>query len=174
MDSRYASLESTVTQVHLDEEAKPIWHDSDDYEEVVVQEEPEWLKKRRQAVKEGRQDSVEFGGKLTRLKPSKSKSGIRFKITKQAGHKEPIALSHGIKSLVFDKDGRHLAAIASGVKLYTVDESKSGAKFVLKNQVVDVKFQDYKIASLAFNEHDKGILMIGKGKKLLNYDIHKE
>ncbi|BAM40546.1 uncharacterized protein TOT_020000801 [Theileria orientalis strain Shintoku] len=168
------------------EDKNRIWRDSDDENEVKI-DEPQWLKKRRTELKEelGEREEdqdkrLKFSGALTRIKPTKFKSGVRFKITHQQASKEPIRINGGVREIKFDQDCKYMSILGykeKGIKLYHINASslsnKSKSENRLKlNRKKELNFSNFVTTGSCFKNDN--ILITGRNKKLLKYNILEE
>ncbi|UKK01782.2 hypothetical protein MACK_001135 [Theileria orientalis] len=168
------------------EDKNRIWRDSDDENDAKI-DEPQWLKKRRTQLKEelgeGEEDqdrSSKFSGALTRIKPTKFKSGVRFKITHQQASKEPIRINGGVKEIKFDHDCKYMSILGykeKGIKLYHINASSLSNKNKSENRLKlnrkkDLSFSNFITTGSCFKNDT--ILIIGRNKKLLKYNITNE
>ncbi|EAN33048.2 U3 small nucleolar RNA-associated protein 18-like protein [Theileria parva strain Muguga] len=145
-----------------------VWEDPDDAEAPGL-EEPRWVQKRRLILKEGGSEAyLSVSGPLTRVKPSAFKTGSRFKITPVKPSKDSFKFSGEVSSIGFDEDFRFMSVLChkeKGLQLYTVGGRE---RFKLKSKKT-LFFDDFLIRDFAFK--DNNILLIGKNKKLLKYDV---
>ncbi|XP_951957.1 uncharacterized protein TA14960 [Theileria annulata] len=145
-----------------------VWEDPDDAESPPL-EEPGWLKKRRLILKEGDSDpNLSVSGSLTRVKPSAFKTGSRFKITPIKPSKDSFKFSGGVSGIGFDEEFRFMSVLChkeKGLQLYTVGDKE---RFKIKSKKT-LFFDNFLIRDFAFK--DNNLLLIGKNKKLLKYDL---
>ncbi|KAK1937544.1 hypothetical protein X943_002753 [Babesia divergens] len=171
--------------------AMPAWHDEDDdlVDDTVNVEasEPAWVRKRRKYLQDSQRQGVSWDvdsdpstltGKLTKLKPTKHASGVRFKIDRQNDSRHDITLAGGVKQLGFDPSNTLLAALGAKektVKLFRVDQHRSrGIHFRLKGETISLPSDGRSISAFSFADEGKSMLMISDHKSVVKYNVEQQ
>ncbi|GFE55207.1 WD-40 repeat protein, putative [Babesia ovis] len=191
-DDSAQNAETTSDTINIDHgttdlSSMPVWEDDDDQPSenapTSTASEPEWVLKRRRVISESRDDTSSTSakidvstltGKLTKVKPGRRSSGIRFLIQRHTERGHNLSVSGGVSQLSFDESNRLFAILGrrdKSIRLFEIDRHRSeGHHFGLKGESKSSPSCSRPISSFAFADGGRSIFLIDGQKSVLRYD----